>query len=103
MDDDFLDNSQATKTIWLFLARSGGRWTSRELAHELPELHGMRIAGLLSQMLDSKYVTRVGENCAFQYGVTSACIAPRNVTVAELYQVLVLDTEETKGAAHVGT
>lgn len=76
-------NQGIQKSIWLLLAREGGRWTIKEIAEALPSLPSENLHGAMRDMNKSKQVARYrGERIS--YGVTPACTVPRDTTLAEL-------------------
>jgi hypothetical protein len=94
----------ATKHIWLFMAREGGRWTGKELTDAMGDaIAGLHVQGYLTHMVAATQLVRWrNEGDKFVYGVTAACVPPRSVTVEELIDALIRFEENEKTALHEG-
>jgi len=81
-----------TKDVWFLLGREGGWWTISEVLSRLDANYSRREynpRAMISNMAQTKLLCRRqdAEKGAI-YGVTRACKIPRNLTLAEIEQLV---------------
>lgn len=75
-----------TKAVWFLLGREGGRWTAGEIMKKVQTNWTTKSAtSYLSEMARGGLIRRFrDEEGHIRYGVTRSCKIPRNLTLAEI-------------------
>jgi hypothetical protein len=79
-----------TKAVWFLLGQEGGRWTASEIMLKVQTSWTRDSAiSYLSEMARSGLIRRFkDEDGRMRYGVTRTCKIPRNMTLAEIEQLV---------------
>lgn len=82
--------SSFTKAVWFLLGKEGGRWTVTEILAKVEttwprNAARYQIGDMASKGLIKRYRGDEGE---IRYGITRACKIPRNLTLAEVEELV---------------